>query len=105
MSEDPTVAVCTLRREVAELKQELAMHDSFAGGGGAAGGARKYDAYSDSQKAELRPMVLRFLAGDGGGAIHSSTFRLNISAFCGTGAHLGVVQGVIMGCQGILRGG
>jgi len=26
-----------------------------------------------------------------GRGLHSSTFRLNISAFCGTGVHLGVV--------------
>ena len=34
---------------------------------------------------------------------HSSTFRLNLSAFCGIGLHLGVVEGVFERCQGVFR--
>jgi kinesin family protein 6/9 len=66
VSEDPAVQVKKLHREIAELKQELAMHDSFAEN---KGGASKYDPYSDPQKAELRPLVLQFLESDGG-AVH-----------------------------------
>ena len=32
-----------------------------------------------------------------GRGLHSSTFRLNVSAFCGTGVHLGDVLGVCWG--------
>jgi hypothetical protein len=33
-----------------------------------------------------------------GRGLHSSTFRLNLSAFCG-------IRGAIRGCQGVVRGG
>jgi len=40
--------------------------------------------------------------------LHSSTFRLNVSAFCGIGVLLGVVQGAFRGCsegvQGVFKG-
>jgi len=39
----------------------------------------------------------------GARGLHSSTFRLNLSAFCGIGLHLVVVQGVFRRCQGVLR--
>jgi hypothetical protein len=32
--------------------------------------------------------------------LHSPTFRLNVSALCGIGVHLGVVLGVFRRCQG-----
>ena len=35
--------------------------------------------------------------------LHSSTFRLTLSAYCRTGVHSGIVQGVIRRCQGVLR--
>ena len=38
-----------------------------------------------------------------GRGLHSSTFRLNISAFCGTGVHMLVVEGVFRRCQGVFR--
>jgi hypothetical protein len=41
--------------------------------------------------------------GAGGRGLHSSTFRLNLSALCGIGVHLGVVQGLCRRCQGVLR--
>ena len=41
--------------------------------------------------------------GDDGRGSHSSTFRLNLSPFCGIGVHLGLVQGVFGRCQGALR--
>ena len=65
VSEDPAVQVKKLHREIAELKQELAMHDSFAENRGG-GGARKYDAYTEQQKSDLRPLVMQFLESDGG---------------------------------------
>jgi len=33
--------------------------------------------------------------------LHSSTFRLNLSALCGIGVHLGVVEGVFRRCRGV----
>jgi len=39
-----------------------------------------------------------------GRGLHWSTFRLNTRALYGKGVHLGVVQGVIMGYQGVLGG-
>jgi len=46
------------------------------------------------------PHLLRHLARRG---LHSSTFRLNFSAFCGIGMHSGVVLGVFRRCQGVAR--
>ena len=34
--------------------------------------------------------------------LHTSTFRLTLSAFCGIGLHLGLVEGVFRWCQGVL---
>jgi len=39
-----------------------------------------------------------------GRGLHSSTFRLNVSAFCGQGVHLGVAQGVFRRWYGVLGG-
>ena len=39
----------------------------------------------------------------GGRGLHSSTFRLNLSALYGIGGALGVVLGVSRRCQGVLR--
>jgi hypothetical protein len=39
---------------------------------------------------------------DLGRGSHSSTFRLNFSAFYGIGVHLGVAYWVFRGCQGVL---
>ena len=39
-----------------------------------------------------------------GRGLHSSTFRLNLSAFRGIGVHLGVIYGVSRGCLGGVRG-
>ena len=39
-----------------------------------------------------------------GRGLHSSTFRLNLSAFCGIGVRLGVVQGMLRRCNGVLGG-
>ena len=36
-----------------------------------------------------------------GRGLHSSTFRLKLSAFCGVGVHLGVVHVVFQRCQGV----
>ena len=33
-------------------------------------------------------------------ALHSSTFLLNLSAFCGIGVQVGVVEGSLRGCLG-----
>jgi cullin 1 len=38
-----------------------------------------------------------------GRGLHSSTFRLNFSAFCGTGVHSGFVEAVFRRCEGVLR--
>jgi len=35
--------------------------------------------------------------------VHSSTLRFNLSAFCGIGVHVGVLQGVFRRCQGALK--
>ena len=35
---------------------------------------------------------------------HSSTFRLNLRAFCGIGVHLGVTWGVLKRCQRVSDG-
>ena len=47
----------------------------------------------------------------GGGArglagrdLHSSTFQLNVSAFCGIGGARGIVWGLFCGCLGGVRG-
>lgn len=49
-----------LERELAELRQELAMHDAIAGRSSA-----QYSPYSAAQRAQLRGQVLQFLqAGD-----------------------------------------
>jgi len=37
-----------------------------------------------------------------GRGLHSSTFRLKLSAFCGIGVYLGVTYGVSRRCQGVL---
>ena len=39
-----------------------------------------------------------------GRGLHSSTFRLNLSAFCGIGVHLGFVWEVPRRCLGVLGG-
>jgi len=39
-----------------------------------------------------------------GRGLHSSTFRLNVSAFCGIGVHLGIFYAVLRRCYGILGG-
>jgi len=44
------------------------------------------------------------LAPNVGRGLHSSTFRLNVSAFCGRGVHVGVVWGLCRGCLGGVRG-
>jgi len=36
--------------------------------------------------------------------LHSSTFRLNVSAFCGIEVHLGVAYGVLRRCSGVSGG-
>jgi len=38
-----------------------------------------------------------------GRGLHSSTFRLNLSALCGMWVHAGVVEGVFRRCQGVIR--
>ena len=65
VSQDPSVLVRKLQRELTELKQELAMHDSFAENRNT-GRAQRYDPYSEVERAELRPLVLQFLESDGG---------------------------------------
>ena len=37
----------------------------------------------------------------GGRGLHSFAFQLNLSAFCGIGVHVGVVEGVYRRCQGV----
>jgi len=38
-----------------------------------------------------------------GRGLHSFTFRLNLSAFCGIGVNVGVDAGVFRRCQGVFR--
>ncbi|PNW77229.1 hypothetical protein CHLRE_10g427750v5 [Chlamydomonas reinhardtii] len=58
--QDSSARVRQLERQVADLQQELAMHDAMAMRGGIS-----YSAYSDTQRAELRTRVLDFLMGVG----------------------------------------
>jgi hypothetical protein len=37
------------------------------------------------------------------GGLHSSTFRLNVSAFCGIGCVSGFMSGVFRRCWGVMR--
>ena len=41
--------------------------------------------------------------GARGRGLHSSTFWLNLSTFCGIGVHVGILLGVFRMCQGVLR--
>jgi hypothetical protein len=48
----------------------------------------------DPLRSLLRKLQLKQLQKILGRALHSSTFWLNLSAFCGIGVHSGVVQGL-----------
>eukprot|EP00854_Cymbomonas_tetramitiformis_P012243 gene12243-14456_t len=54
--QDAEMLVKKYEREIRELKQELAMHDSFSSRSGVS-----YDKYSEGQRVELRSMVKIFL--------------------------------------------
>ena len=81
----------------------------LAGGTLAGAGFRQTDAEltreRDSRVAALqRERDLRVGgegAAGGGRGLHSSTVRLNLSAFCGIGVHVGVVDGMFGRFQGV----
>lgn len=58
--QDSSAKVRQLERQVAELQQELAMHDAMSARGGT-----QYTSYSDGQRADLRRRVLDFLMAEG----------------------------------------
>ncbi|GLC35984.1 hypothetical protein PLESTB_000526100 [Pleodorina starrii] len=58
--QDSSVRVRQLERQVADLQQELAMHDAMAMRSGV-----QYTPYSDAQRGDLRARVLDFLMADG----------------------------------------
>ncbi|KAG2446184.1 hypothetical protein HXX76_000777 [Chlamydomonas incerta] len=60
--QDSSARVRQLERQVADLQQELAMHDAMAMRSGVS-----YSPYSDTQRSELRTRVLDFLMGVGSG--------------------------------------
>ncbi|EFJ44765.1 Kif9 kinesin [Volvox carteri f. nagariensis] len=61
--QDSSARVRQLERQVAELQQELAMHDAMAMRSG-----MQYTPYNAAQRGELRSRVLDFLMADGGDA-------------------------------------
>jgi hypothetical protein len=62
-----------------------------------------FNRVDDLAAAARRKYVLRFGDNKAGACLHSSTFRLNLSAFCGIGVPVGVVEEVFRRCQGVLR--
>jgi len=62
--------------------------------GEAVGGAKAADDHG-KQRVHRAASTCRCREGEGGRGLHSSTFRLNVSAFCGIGgAFRGCVGGV-----------
>lgn len=60
-SNDPSVMMRKYQRQIAELKQELAMRDTFAGRG-----AVSYEDFGEVERQELNVKIRNFLAGDVG---------------------------------------
>ena len=79
-----------LTRLVTDLKDECDLHNFYL--------ARL--TREVKREINIRNAARRDARGRG---LHLSTSRLNLSVFCGTRVHFGVVQGLFGRCHGVLR--
>ena len=56
---DPTLQIKRLEKEIRDLKQELAMHDTLANRGRV-----NYDAYTPDQQNNIKQMTMQYLNGE-----------------------------------------
>ena len=56
---DPTLQIKRLEKEIRDLKQELAMHDTLANRGRV-----KYDEYSMEEKGNISQVTMKYLNGE-----------------------------------------
>ena len=56
---DPTLQIKRLEKEIRDLKQELAMHDTLANRGRV-----KYDAYTTEEQNNIKQMTNQYLSGE-----------------------------------------
>ena len=56
---DPTLQIKRLEKEIRDLKQELAMHDTLANRGRV-----KYDAYTPEEQNGIKQLTMQYLNGE-----------------------------------------
>lgn len=74
---DPTLQIKRLEKEIRDLKQELAMHDTLANRGRV-----KYDEYSPHEKANISKLTNQYLNGEIEDIENIDSLRMIREIFC-----------------------